>query len=136
MLLLSLMWIPWECAAMPPPPLHASSHVLSVTIKVDVGLTCRTCLFFLLVRSGEVAAAVADVESVELYLNAVTLARFRPHIQSTGLLVVETNLEAGALEMVCSTAAVAGVPVLLEPVSVPKSVRCETAVTGSMWSRR
>jgi pseudouridine kinase len=87
-------------------------------------MQCCICLSLLLHRSGEVAAAVADVASVEQHLNTATLARFRPHIQSAGLLVVETNLEAGALEMICSTAAAAGVPVLLEPVSVPKSIRC------------
>lgn len=45
-------------------------------------------------------------------------------IHSASLLLVEANLSEAAIVAACEAAAQAGVPVFLEPVSVPKSVRC------------
>lgn len=53
-----------------------------------------------------------------------------------GLLVTEANLAEPSLAAVCAMAGAAGVPVFLEPVSVPKSkrwVRPGLALRGLVW---
>lgn len=47
-------------------------------------------------------------------------------IPQAAIVVIETNLGAPALEYVCTVAHASGVPVLLEPVSVPKAARWAT----------
>lgn len=75
-------------------------------------------------RSGEVAACVADVAAPAAELTPDVVQQHLPAIQQAGLLVLDANLQQQALAAAAQAAAAAGVPVLFEPVSVPKSVRC------------
>eukprot|EP00775_Hariotina_reticulata_P012190 gene12190-12327_t len=81
------------------------------------------CVVAVLDRSGEVAACVADVVAPALELTPAVVQQHLQHIQQAGMLVLDANLEAETLIAATQAAAVAGVPVLFEPVSVPKSVR-------------
>ncbi|MEW5300073.1 MAG: hypothetical protein WDW36_003030 [Sanguina aurantia] len=74
-------------------------------------------------KAGEVAACVADVMALEQSLTPERLKAFEPRMQKAAIVVIETNLGAPALEYVCTVAHASGVPVLLEPVSVPKAAR-------------
>jgi pseudouridine kinase len=75
-------------------------------------------------RSGEVAACVADVELLELEVTSSALQRHAGLIQSAGMLVIDGNMAAEAVQAACRIARAAGVPVLFEPVSAPKAARC------------
>jgi len=105
------------------------------------------------IRTGELAACVADVASLEqhfvpeLVTELLLTAPGHPQTQqqhpaplsgalsSTGsgaaslvhrasLMVVEANLSARAIEAACMEASAVGLPIFMEPVSVAKAVRC------------
>ncbi|GFR48532.1 hypothetical protein Agub_g10428, partial [Astrephomene gubernaculifera] len=81
------------------------------------------CVSAVLDRTGEVAACVADVGAVEQLLTPGRLAACRQQIQQACMVLAEANLSSEALLYVSRTAALARVPVFLEPVSVPKATR-------------
>lgn len=74
-------------------------------------------------RTGEVAACIADADAVEQQLTPERIQAFAADIWSSSMLVVDANMSQAALQAACSIASAAGVPVLMEPVSVPKAVR-------------
>ncbi len=86
-------------------------------------------------KSGELTTCVADVAALEHHLtpDLVSGLLSRPAreagsgvpsvIGRAALLVVEANLAEEAVEAACRAAAAARVPIFMEPVSVPKSVR-------------
>ncbi|EFJ49304.1 hypothetical protein VOLCADRAFT_90096 [Volvox carteri f. nagariensis] len=86
------------------------------------------CVSAMLDRGGEVAACVADVTAVERHLTPERLRECQPQIQQACMLLAEGNLSAEALEYISRTAALARVPVFLEPVSVPKATRLVSAL--------
>lgn len=81
------------------------------------------CVVAVLDRGGEVAACVADVAAPALELTPAVVQQNAAHIRRAGLLILDANLEAPTLVAAVQAAAAAGVPVLCEPVSVPKSCR-------------
>ena len=81
------------------------------------------CVVAVLDRSGEVAACVADVVAPALELTPSVVQQHLQHRQQAGALVLDANLEADTLIAATQAAAAAGVPVLFEPVSVPKATR-------------
>lgn len=68
------------------------------------------------------AASIADVAAAALMTPAV-VQQHTSVIQQAQLLVVDANFDAQTLQEAAQIAHKAGVPVLFEPVSVPKSVR-------------
>lgn len=68
------------------------------------------------------AASVADVAAAELITPAVVL-QHKSVIHRAQLLILDANFDAPTLAAAAQLAAAAGVPVLYEPVSVPKSIR-------------
>eukprot|EP00878_Enallax_costatus_P033766 GHUV01037321.1.p1 GENE.GHUV01037321.1~~GHUV01037321.1.p1 ORF type:complete len:329 (+),score=129.42 GHUV01037321.1:2786-3772(+) len=77
----------------------------------------------LLDRTGEVAASVADVAAAA-YITPGVVQQHASAIQQAQLLILDANFDAATLAAAAEIAAAAGVPVLFEPVSIPKSVRC------------
>ncbi|KAG4205439.1 hypothetical protein ERO13_A04G104400v2 [Gossypium hirsutum] len=73
--------------------------------------------------SGEVAAGVASVEAVEMFLTPKWIQQFKHTIRSAPLLMVDANLSPPAIEVSCRLAAESNVPVWFEPVSIAKSER-------------
>ncbi|XP_071738041.1 pseudouridine kinase-like isoform X2 [Rutidosis leptorrhynchoides] len=72
---------------------------------------------------GEIAAAVASVESVERFVTPKWIVQFKSDIASAPMVMVDANLSSAALEASCQLAAEVGTPVWFEPVSVAKSKR-------------
>jgi hypothetical protein len=66
---------------------------------------------------------VADVSLLEQTLTPQLLQRHTHLLSSCRVLVVDANLAPPSMEAACRAAAAGGVPVLFEPVSVPKSTR-------------
>ncbi|MBA0814949.1 hypothetical protein Gohar_020741, partial [Gossypium harknessii] len=73
--------------------------------------------------TGEVAAGVASVEAVEMFLTPEWIQQFKHTIHSAPLLMIDANLSPPALEVSCQLAAESNVPVWFEPVSIAKSKR-------------
>ncbi|OMO73778.1 hypothetical protein CCACVL1_17148 [Corchorus capsularis] len=73
--------------------------------------------------TGEVAAGVASVEAVEMFLTPEWIQKFKHKIHSAPILMVDANLSPPALEASCQIAAESDIPVWFEPVSVAKSKR-------------
>ncbi|XVF44928.1 hypothetical protein PTKIN_Ptkin02bG0162300 [Pterospermum kingtungense] len=78
--------------------------------------------------AGEVAAGVASVESVEMFLTPEWIQQFKHKIYSAPILIVDANLSHLALEASCRIAAESNVPVWFEPVSIAKSERIAPVV--------
>ncbi|XVE49402.1 hypothetical protein DITRI_Ditri01bG0080000 [Diplodiscus trichospermus] len=78
--------------------------------------------------NGEVAAGVASVEAVEMFLTPEWIQQFKHKIHSAPILMVDANLSPPALEASCRIAAEANVPVWFEPVSIAKSKRIAPVV--------
>ena len=74
-------------------------------------------------RSGEVAASVADVAIAEHQLTPSVIMSCEPQIKGAKLLVLDANLSRESIQAASQVAALWSVPVLLEPVSVPKAAR-------------
>jgi pseudouridine kinase len=66
---------------------------------------------------------VADVAIVEQQLTPSLIASLEPQIRAAKLLVLDANLSRDSIRAAARAAATWGVPVLLEPVSVPKAAR-------------
>uniref|UniRef100_A0A5B7A7U5 Putative ribokinase n=1 Tax=Davidia involucrata TaxID=16924 RepID=A0A5B7A7U5_DAVIN len=77
---------------------------------------------------GELAAAVASVETIEKFLTPEWIQQFGCNICSAPLLLVDANLSPPALEASCQMAAEYDIPVWFEPVSVAKSQRVASVV--------
>ncbi|MBA0872823.1 hypothetical protein Goshw_021402, partial [Gossypium schwendimanii] len=73
--------------------------------------------------TGEVAAGVASVEAVEMFLTPEWIQKFKHTIHSAPLLMIDANLSPPALEVSCRLAAESNIPVWFEPVSIAKSKR-------------
>lgn len=73
--------------------------------------------------SGELAAAVANVEAIEKFLTPEWIQQFKYNICSAPILMVDANLNPPSLEASCHLAAESSIPVWFEPVSVAKSRR-------------
>ncbi|XWS63046.1 hypothetical protein CRYUN_Cryun06bG0063200 [Craigia yunnanensis] len=78
--------------------------------------------------TGEVAAGVASVEAVEMFLTPEWIQQFKHKINSAPILMVDANLSPPALEASCQIAAESNVPVWFEPVSITKSKRIAPVV--------
>ncbi|OMO63419.1 hypothetical protein COLO4_32449 [Corchorus olitorius] len=78
--------------------------------------------------TGEVAAGVASVEAVEMFLTPEWIQEFKHKIHSSPILMVDANLSPAALEASCQIAAESDIPVWFEPVSVAKSKRIAPVV--------
>jgi hypothetical protein len=79
---------------------------------------------------------VADVAAPAAELTPAVVQQHLPAVQQAGLLVLDANLQQPTLAAAAQAAAAAGVPVLFEPVSVPKSVRWALFVLTAPCSRR
>ncbi|PSS19162.1 Carbohydrate/puine kinase, PfkB, conserved site protein [Actinidia chinensis var. chinensis] len=77
---------------------------------------------------GELAAAVASVESIEKFLTPQWIQQSNCIIHSAPVVMVDANLTPPALEASCRMAAESGIPVWFEPVSVAKSKRIVSVV--------
>jgi len=73
--------------------------------------------------AGEVAASVADVAALESHLTAAALRSYSDQIRTARLLVIDGNLTVEAAAAAAEVAGAGGVPVMFEPISVPKAVR-------------
>ncbi|KAF6166616.1 hypothetical protein GIB67_005478 [Kingdonia uniflora] len=93
--------------------------------RKDIG-TPVVCNFF--DAKGEVAAGVASVEAIELFLTQEWIQKFSRNISSAPILVVDANLNPQSLEASCQMAADSGVPVWFEPVSIAKSKKVASVV--------
>jgi len=93
-------------------------------VRVVQGATTPTVLA-ILDRGGELVSCVADVQSVEEHLTPAgglgSLAQ--DALPRASLLVCEANLAPASLQFLCAAAHASEVPIILEPVSVPKSKR-------------
>ena len=72
---------------------------------------------------GELAACVADVETVEECADAAWCGSFGDAVDASACVVVDANLRGDAVREVVSMANERGVPVWYEPVSVGKATR-------------
>ncbi|GFY95081.1 pfkB-like carbohydrate kinase family protein [Actinidia rufa] len=77
---------------------------------------------------GELAAAVASVESIEKFLTPQWIQQSNCIIHSAPVVMVDANLTPPALEASCRMAAESDIPVWFEPVSVAKSKRIVSVV--------
>jgi pseudouridine kinase len=77
----------------------------------------------LVCRDGEVAASVADVAAPAAELTPAVVQQHIADIAAAQLLILDANLQGPTLQAAACVAAAAGVPVLFEPVSVPKAPR-------------
>ncbi|PIA55666.1 hypothetical protein AQUCO_00700167v1 [Aquilegia coerulea] len=73
--------------------------------------------------NGELMAAVASVEAIELFLTQEQIQRFSSNICSAPVVMIDANLNPHSLEASCKIAKEADIPVWFEPVSVAKSKR-------------
>lgn len=71
---------------------------------------------------GELLVAVADMAATDA-ITSDTLESLAPVVSSAALLVLDGNLLAGTVRTALGLARSAGVPVVLDPVSVPKAER-------------
>ncbi|KAF3790684.1 Pseudouridine kinase [Nymphaea thermarum] len=77
---------------------------------------------------GEIAAAVASVDALELFLTPEWISRFEKNISSAPVVMVDANLNPLSLKAACQLAEASHTPVWFEPVSVIKSKRIETII--------
>ncbi|KAF8063071.1 ARL6 [Scenedesmus sp. PABB004] len=81
------------------------------------------CVAAVLDRHGEVAASVADVAAPRL-LTPGLVACYGPELRGARLVVLDGNLAPDTLAAAAKLASESAVPVLFEPVSVPKAAAC------------
>ncbi|KAL3627150.1 hypothetical protein CASFOL_028513 [Castilleja foliolosa] len=77
---------------------------------------------------GELAAAVASVEAIEMFLTSEWIQKFKFNICSAPVLMVDANLSPAALLASCRMAAECETSLWFEPVSVAKSKRIVSIV--------
>jgi pseudouridine kinase len=71
---------------------------------------------------GELVVGLSDMAATDA-LDVIALARYQDCIAQAGVVVVDGNLSAPVIEWALIVAAHAGVPVVVEPVSVAKATR-------------
>ncbi|GGR54022.1 carbohydrate kinase [Deinococcus seoulensis] len=81
--------------------------------------------------SGELLVAVAAMAAVEA-LTPAALQERRGVLRGAAWVVADGNLPEGSLSHLLSLAAEAGVPVVFEPVSVPKAARLRAALAAGL----
>ncbi|KAM5548948.1 hypothetical protein ABKV19_000390 [Rosa sericea] len=91
--------------------------------NIETAVVCS-----ILDASGELAAAVASVESIEKFLTPEWIEQFGCNIRSSTVVMVDANLNPSALKSSCQLAAESKIPVWFEPVSVEKSRRINSVV--------
>lgn len=101
---------------------------------VDVSLVHRTAVSTgtytaVLGADGELVVAVADMAATD-ELTPDVVRRAALALSSAGLLVLDGNLSPGTVAAAAELAAEHGVPVVLDPVSVPKAVRLRPVLAG------
>lgn len=101
---------------------------------VDVSLVRRTgtatgTYTAVLDVDGELVVAVADMAATD-ELAPDDVRRLGATISSAALLVLDGNLSPGAVAAAADLAAEHGVPVVLDPVSVPKAERLRSVLAG------
>ncbi len=74
-------------------------------------------------RGGEVAASVADVAAPAVELTPALVQQHAAALAAAQVLILDANLPASTLQAAVNMAGAAGVPVMFEPVSVPKAPR-------------
>jgi pseudouridine kinase len=79
---------------------------------------------------GELLVAVADMAATDAMAPADLTAALGPLLPGADLLVVDTNLAAPALHTLLALSGDARVPVVLDPVSVPKAARVPHDLRG------
>ncbi|CAN6450602.1 unnamed protein product [Victoria cruziana] len=77
---------------------------------------------------GEIAAAVASVDAVEVFLTPEWISRFENNISSAPVVMIDANLSPLSLKAACQLAHASRTPVWFEPVSVTKSKRIESVI--------
>ncbi|SFC92266.1 pseudouridine kinase [Nocardioides terrae] len=83
-------------------------------------------------HSGELSVAVADMAAIES-LTPEDVAAVADRLAAADLVVVDANLLPATVTVALDVAAAAGVPVVVEPVSVPKAVRLAAAVRRPLF---
>lgn len=82
---------------------------------------------------GELVVAVADMAATEA-LDADDVRRVADRVAAADLLILDGNLSPATVLAAATTAAEAGTPVVLDPVSVPKARRLVPALqAGHRW---
>lgn len=81
--------------------------------------------------SGELLVAVAAMAAVEA-LTPAALQERRGVLRGAAWVVADGNLPEGSLSHLLSLAAEAGVPVVFEPVSVPKAARLRSSLSAGL----
>lgn len=81
-------------------------------------------------HDGELVVAVADMGATDL-VDAAAVARAEPLVARAGLLVLDGNVGLEALRAALDLGRRHGVPVVLDPVSAPKSRRLAGLLDGS-----
>ncbi|KAL6218607.1 hypothetical protein ACLB2K_011817 [Fragaria x ananassa] len=106
----------WESAGLPTEGIWKHQNI-------ETAVVCS-----ILDASGELATAVASVESIDKFLRPEWIERFRCNIRSATVVMVDANLNPSALKSSCQLAAESKIPVWFEPVSVEKSRRINSVV--------
>ncbi|MGZ8738038.1 MAG: PfkB family carbohydrate kinase, partial [Nocardioides sp.] len=101
---------------------------------VDVALVRRTSTrtgtyTAVLDDDGELVVAVSDMGATD-EITPDDVGRLAADVAGAGLLVLDGNLAPGAVAAAAELAAGHGVPVVLEPVSVPKAERLRPVLAG------
>ncbi|XP_060186075.1 pseudouridine kinase-like [Lycium barbarum] len=89
----------------------------------DTAVSCNT-----FDGKGELAAALASVESIEPFLTPDWIGRFKGEISSAPILMVDANLSYHSLEATCQMADHSRTPVWFDLASVAKSGRITSVV--------
>ncbi|KAG6415014.1 hypothetical protein SASPL_122415 [Salvia splendens] len=102
---------PWRAAGLSVEGIKRSKDIETATV----------CIIF--DGRGELAAAVASVESIEKFVTPEWISNFKINICSAPVMMVDANLSRPALLASCQIAAECVTPIWFEPVSVTKSKR-------------
>ncbi len=105
---------------------ETASASVDLTHSVELEMSSGSYLA-MLDADGELVGAVADMAAVES-LRAEHVPQ--DVIASASYVVLDANLSADVLEHVCRTAAASDVPVVIDPVSVPKADRVARVLTA------
>ncbi|KAG6383271.1 hypothetical protein SASPL_156985 [Salvia splendens] len=97
---------PWRAAGLSVEGIRRSKDIETATV----------CIVF--DGGGELAAAVASVESIEKFVTPEWITNFKNNICSAPVMMVDANLSPPALLASCQIAAECGTPVWFEPVSI------------------
>ena len=73
-------------------------------------------------EAGEMVSAVSDMRAIER-LEPAALAAVAVRLSAADMLVADCNISVDCLAWLCAFSARSGVPLLIEPVSVPKAMK-------------